>query len=406
MRMLKCAFFLLLVSCHSGCATNVYPVYLTWQRDPSTTMTVNFHTPQAPHEAAVYYDTQARDGNPAKYRFRAQGETRQMPGLKDGRYLNHIELSGLTPDTTYYFVAGDSANGYRKEQRFHTIPDDHAPLRFIVGGDMSVLPREKLLLQQAAKVKPMFVVIGGDIAYDNGDPDDFYITDLWLKRWSQILRGEDDTLVPMVLAIGNHEVNDLDESHPQEERAPYYFNYFPQGGKSYFARQFGADVLLIALDSGHINDHASQADWLEKTLAAAAQPYTMTVYHVPLYPSVREEDYALTAAGRLHWLPIFDRHELFASFEHHDHAFKRSKLLRGGKEAEGGTLYLGDGAFGVKRRQPAKPLPEYLEKASATPHFWVVETSQEGVRFHALDTWGHTVDEVRLPRPAQKSSAR
>ena len=392
-------FILILgVGLASGCASNYrYPVYLTWAGDPATTMTVSFHTPEAPGEPVVYYDTESRDGELPAYRYRAGGRTHQIPGLPVTRYVNHVELSGLTPGETYFFVAGDPANGFRQEERFHTIPEDASPLRFVVGGDVSVLPRAKLLLKQAAKYEPMFAVIGGDLAYANGELSNYYLWDIWLQRWSTLLRGKDGALVPMVLGIGNHEVNKLEGT--QEERAPFFFGYFPQGGETYFARRFGSDLLMIMLDSGHITPWQDQVAWMEAQFAAHPEvPWTMAVYHVPLYPSVRAEDDARTVAGREHWLPIFDKHALTVGFEHHDHAFKRSKLLRGGEEFPEGTLYLGDGAFGVKRRKPAEPQRWYLDKALPMPHFWVVETSPEALHYQAVDSSGRVFDRYTQPR--------
>ena len=43
-------------------------------------------------------------------------------------------------------------------------------------------------------------------------------------------------------------------------------------------------------------------------------------------------------------MPLFDNYHLTAAFEHHDHAFKRTHLLRANQTDPGGTLYLGDGS--------------------------------------------------------------
>ncbi|MBI2433737.1 MAG: metallophosphoesterase family protein [Candidatus Hydrogenedentes bacterium] len=430
----------------AGCATNVYPVYLTWQGDTSTTMTVNYHTPDAPVASTVFYDTESRDGLLSAYRYRAAGSAHQIPGLPGGRYINTVELSGLQPATAYYFIAGDLRNGFAPEKRFRTIPGDDAPLRFIAGGDMSVLPREKLLLKQAAKQQPMFAIIGGDIAYDNGDLDSYFLWDIWLKRWSRIMVNDDKTIVPLVLAIGNHEVTDnapddaLEDSpgiaeatttaaaptanrragaavpevpgvpavlDPPEARAPFYLGYFSQGGSSYFTRTFGANMLLMVLDSGHlVPQGGAQTAWLaEQSETYDGYPVKFAAYHVPLYPSVRDFDNDLSTASREHWLPLFDAHKLTAAFEHHDHAFKRTKPLRGGEVSEEGALYLGDGCFGVKPRPVTTPTPWYIEKSSNTPHFWVVDVSTEGISYRAIDSHGRIIDELSQPTAALRASA-
>ena len=65
-------------------------VYLTWQGDTATTITVNYHTSfTAPSQ--VYYDTLAHDGDSAAYAFRAAGKAHQIAGT-DGRWIHWIEF--------------------------------------------------------------------------------------------------------------------------------------------------------------------------------------------------------------------------------------------------------------------------------------------------------------------------
>src|SRR5687767_9322546 len=78
-------------------------VYLTWQRDPATTMTVNWVNLYAEGEAAAWY--------------RVLGTT-EWTNVKGGEHrtagasvlqIRRVELTGLTPDTTYEFVVGAGA---------------------------------------------------------------------------------------------------------------------------------------------------------------------------------------------------------------------------------------------------------------------------------------------------------
>merc|ERR1712124_211407 len=52
--------------------------------------------------------------------------------------------------------------------------------------------------------------------------------------------------------------------------------------------------------------------------------------------------------GQENWVPIFDAHNLTMGFENHVHAFKRTRPLVGGRVVKnGGTVYLGDGYWGI-----------------------------------------------------------
>src|SRR5690606_11347278 len=114
-------------------------------------------------ESVVHYDVDAPvDGAP--YAFQATGTARQLPGLKDGRYVHSVELLGLKPGTVYHFEIPGGKKGH-----FRTLPNDGAPIRGLFGGDLSVLPLETLVLKRAAAQNPDVAVLGGDIAYANGE---------------------------------------------------------------------------------------------------------------------------------------------------------------------------------------------------------------------------------------------
>ena len=117
----------------------MFHCYLTWQGDPSTTVTVNFHTACPGHQSRVRFDTEPRGGVVEAYGLQSVGASHRVPGLRlfpgADRTIHVVELTGLTPGQTYYFVAGDEETGYSDERKFRTLPLD-GPLRFITGGDL------------------------------------------------------------------------------------------------------------------------------------------------------------------------------------------------------------------------------------------------------------------------------
>lgn len=368
--------------------------YLTWQGDTSTTMTVNFQTTGKTKSSVVYFDSVSRDGKPKKYAHMVEGTSHQIANLKDGRYIHTVELTGLEPDSTYYFVAGDGKRGYTDERHFKTAPAGDEPIRFVTGGDMNILPMTRTLLGLAATHDPLFCLIGGDIAYANGDVEQFAKWDTWLDNWETQLVAEGGRMVPMVLAIGNHETNDL--TGPPELVAPFYTGYFAQKAEpTRFVKTFGKNLLIMALDSGHVVTHEAQVPWMnEKFAANQGRKWKMAIYHVPLYPSHREYEGGGSVEGRQFWAPVFDKHGVTVAFENHDHTFKRTHLLYGNKVAEKGTLYLGDGCFGVGARTVDATPRWYTAVASGTPHFWVVDVTPEAVSYRAINAGGEPFDKA------------
>jgi hypothetical protein len=101
------------------------------------------------------------------------------------------------------------------------------------------------------------------------------------------------------------------------------------------------------------------------------------------------------AGNRRHWVPLFDKYRVPVVLEHHDHTFKRSKLLLGGLSNSNGVLYLGDGSWG-RLRTPRSPdrLP-HLARTSRDYHLSLHRIQGEE-RFHlALDEQGRVMDVSR-----------
>jgi hypothetical protein len=368
--------------------------YLTWQNDPCTTMTVTFQTATAPKGVVVHYDTEPRGGEAGRHSFHAAGATTRVGGLADGRSVNTAELAGLRPGTRHYFVFEDETGRASSEYCFDTIPDDGRPVTFVIGGDMGAGPRMRKLTDLAARQDPLFCVVGGDIHYENGDIREFQAVDDWLNMMAESLVGKGGRIVPMVLAIGNHEVSkDVAESEPGERRAPFYYGFYPQGGKSHFSRRFGPNLAIVCLDSEHIVPVEAQTEWLKNTLQSYADvPFVCPVYHVPMYPAHREFAGNVSMKERSLWQPLFEKHHVRVCFENHDHLFKRTKPLLNSEENPDGIVYLGDGCFGRDPREVNEGNRWYLEKASQTAHFWTVTAEKGGITCVATDEDGNEID--------------
>ena len=369
-------------------------VYLTWQGDPATTMTVAYHTfGQAPGPSVVRYGPEGGGALPLE----ARGASHRVPGLDEDRWVHVVELVGLSPGARYRFVAG--APGAESAERvFRTVPDDDRPVRFVTGGDLGVSDEVLRLHRHAAAYEPQFALVGGDVAYVNGDPDAVARWDAWFDQWAEGMVTPSGLTVPLVLAVGNHEVQG--GYLGGVEGAPFFFGFFPQtprdAPRSYFRRAFGANVVVYALDTGHVVAHGGeQASWLDAQLATdAAVPHRFALYHVPLYPSHRAYDGGMSVAGRAAWGEIFDRHGLTAAFENHDHTFKRTHPLRGDSVDADGVLYLGDGAWGRGDRPVDVSRRWYHDKAGSLRHVWVVDADANGVTYRAFDLDGRLLDVV------------
>jgi len=376
--------------------------YLTYSDDPSTTIDVNLCIKEKSSHVTVYFDTVPRKGDRDAYAQKLDAVYYQTPlEIYDRRAMYMAGLKGLKPGTTYYFVAGERENGFTEERSFRTLPGGTAPLRFVDGGDMNIGPRARKLQMWAGQQDPDFAVIGGDIPYSNGLLAEYDDWIQWFKNWDQFMRCSDGRMIPIVTAVGNHEVNRY-ESEELQWRSPDYLSLFGrQAANPYFSVRFSDDMVLFILDSDHLVPHdGAQLAWLEQEMEKYKNmKYKFACYHVPLYPTHRPFETPASKAGRTHWGPIFDKYGLTVGLEHHDHVFKRSKPLKNEQVVEKGqgTVYVGDGTFGVDPRE-VDPQPRwYNEKEGSIAHFWVIDVRPEGLALKAIDEAGVTVDEFTLP---------
>ena len=389
-----------------------HSVHLTWRGDTSTTMTGNLvvavddSRETLPRSASVEWRPSGTDGEKASI----EGEPASIPRVPGVRVFR-FDWSGLEPGASYDFqtiVDGQPLGAMRK---FRTLRSDGG-LRLASGGDMDVEPLSIMLMVQAARQSPDLFAFGGDLAYANGLPSNWRYWRRWLDNVSRALVTPSGHTIPLVVAIGNHEVNvgrtgGVSSSAPAIQQAPFYLTLFAQnqggansparnGGPTFFRRGLGPVGAIYVLDSGHVVPHEDQAAWLEERLREdAGLPNRIALYHVPLYPAHRSFQTDLSAAGRSAWEGVFDQGRLTVGLENHDHVFKRTHPIRLGQRVQAGegVLYLGDGSMGVDPRS-VDAGRWYLARVQSEPHFWLADLSLAGATYRAFDRHGRVFDTV------------
>jgi len=374
------------------CADDPEILYLSWQNDPASTMTIHWLTKEGDAEKKVVY-AEKKDSETRK---EVSALCQKLP--KDvGMNLCTCELKGLKADTLYSFRLVPSNTEYF----FRTMPQTlNDPVRFIVGGDVfdHSLDVFEETIKQAVSKNPNFIAFGGDIAYSvHGKKKNFDDFDRWLKFLSactKLFKASDNTIIPMVVTIGNHEVEGFYDQTP--DKAPFFYAFFrPDGQKAYKALRFGNYLHFIILDSGHTNTvYGAQTEWLNDEMKLSKNfLHKFAIYHVPAYPSYRYYRNSLSASIRRNWCPLFEKYELDAAFEHHDHAFKRTHPLKAEHFDRFGVVYFGDGCWGAHPRTPKKASwTTYLAKTASTRQFLQVDISKAKRHFQAIDPDGNTID--------------
>jgi acid phosphatase type 7 len=405
-------------------STDLYdPValFLTWQQDPATTMTIDWHTVDEQRPVEIDYRIKGDEAWMSSF-----GASHDFPHSR--RTINRVELTGLEPDTKYEFRFGPGSKAYF----FRTMPDKLTrPLRIAIGGDtMHHQAFFEETNRQVLKYDPDFVYIGGDIAYADALPPDQQgiradpqtrgrVTGTrpgpgegdnlwyhWFDGYKNTLITENGRVIPMVLTIGNHEVLGsyvyrMDNYQATDdfrfEQAPYFFSLFAMPGQpGYNVLDFGDYMSLVILDSDHTNPiDGEQSDWLEQVLSERRHvPHVFPKYHVPGFPSVREVDGRIQTRVREHWVPLFEEYNVRLVFENHDHAYKRTHPIRNGEISSNGVVYVGDGSWGtVPRALGGREMAvsyrfsDGIESPDENPYgeeYWYIHTAKSVMHFILL----------------------
>jgi acid phosphatase type 7 len=377
-------------------------LYLTWQRDPTRTMTIHWHTTEPDAESKV--------------QFRKRGDTNwhavagsAQPMPHSDRLIHTVELTELEPQTDYRFRFGTNSTAYK----FRTMPADLArPIRFIAGGD---LYHEKNWMDQmnalAARFDPAFVMIGGDLAYANEKAEQVGRWYTLFDSWKKFAVAPDGRLIPLLVTIGNHEVRGYWYQTPAEA-ATFYRLFSMPGPRGYGSLDFGDYLTVFLLDSWHTHPvGGEQRAWLEARLAQRQHvPHLIPLYHVAAYPSARPfdggESGPISAAIREHWSPLFEQYGVRLVFENHDHTFKRTHPIRAGKIHPEGVVYLGDGAWGVHLRK-THPVEStwYLARTGTIRHFHLVTLYADQRHVLAINDKGEIFDELYQRANCRKQPA-
>jgi len=317
---------------------------LSLRDDPATTMTIGWEQ-NGGNSPILYFGTTDYGQNWASYP-NSQSEDRQVTAKgMDNRF---VRLTGLTPNTIYYFIIKDS-DGTSPRFWFKTTPMGNAtPLSVIAGGDSRAYldnsPRQNAN-KMVAKLRPDFVLFGGDytwlgLALEWSE---------WMDDW-QMTTSSDGRMYPAVWERGNHEsssgiVYDLFDIPSPDE---------------YFTIPVGGDFLNIYTLNTEISVTGNQSTWLEADLQANSDNFDWNIaqYHRTTRPHTTDkpnEDIQYNA-----WAQLFHDYRVQLIVESDAHDVKTTwpvKPSTGPNSDDGfeldtllGSVYIGEGCWGAPLR--------------------------------------------------------
>jgi len=394
-------------------------LYATLPEDSATGVILNVHTGSDVSSITVGYKEDG-DDQPITKQVVSQSYLIDLEGKGD-RYMHSAYLSNLSPNTTYYFEV--SYNGkVQKNGTYLTLPDQNLQRNIVLatGGDAGTSAKAKNMTIAVGKYKPDAIMVGGDLAYDNGLRACYYSWDLFLWMFES-LNDKMGRVVPLMFSIGNHDLgfNAMQDVKIDITKNLYYI-FFPQESKkaadgtllpqvpaledrlSYNYHTLG-NTIHFALDSGYMKKYAGdQVDFMSKVIAQNLDKVKVANFHVPMYPVCYDSghDQSTVESSTKYWAPIFEQFKFASVFENHKHLYKKSFPLKNGtvQKPGQGVEYFGDGNWGIninacwKTGTPNGNRTGVLETWGDTNHVWIMQIQKENLTYFAINKSGKIFD--------------
>jgi hypothetical protein len=359
-------------------------------------------------------------------------------------YHYHVPLTGLAPDTMYYYEVTDGAGGTAAAS-FQTAPRGRASFRFTAFGDQGNNPVSPYTTAGVAspgdgKGAPLFHLMVGDLAYaDGANPPSTW------RQWATMVSSAAQSF-PWMPVMGNHElepgVTSIDGTRQTGGTSGSFYNG-PYGSGNYFSRfllpdngltnwdgnrlqgnfysfqvgtvlfiglagndviwqtsdfsqakpaQYTGDLKADASNMQLVPDEANgtpnlQTRWLEQELQAAraeGSGIEMIVVQMHFPAASVDTGNSCDMGARTAWGPLFDRYEVDLVLAGHNHNYCRSLPVRGYDPPSGVTT----GAI-------SNPFGTYAAGATIDTRRPTV-TQAEPVTFNGEQTWDTSRGTVHL----------
>jgi len=355
-----------------------------WRDDPATTMVIGWEQVSG-ENPTLHYDVIDFGAQAVAYRNKKRPD---RIIFSKGMHNHFVRLSGLSPNTVYYFVIKDSKD-VSQRMSFKTAPGNpNTRLSIIAGGD-SRNNREvrRNANRLVSKLRPHFVVFAGDMT--GGDTNENWRN--WFDDWQETI-GSDGRLFPIVPARGNHE----------RENGSITELFDVSSSDVYYALTFGGKLLRLYTLNTLISASGRQRTWLEEDLKANQNViWKMAQYHHGMRPHTRVK--APRGDVYANWANLFFDYDVKLVLESDAHVVKTTYPIRpkptgnndeGFVREEDGTVYIGEGCWGAPLR-PNNSNKSWTRASGSFNQFKWIFVSPREIEVRTIKTEGvHRVAEV------------
>ncbi|KAJ8530742.1 hypothetical protein K7X08_023623 [Anisodus acutangulus] len=307
--------------------------------------------------------------------------------------IHHVQLTGLKPDTLYYYQCGDpSIAAMSTIYHFKTMPISSPksyPKRIAIVGDLGLTYNTTSTISHLMGNKPDLALLVGDVTYanlylTNGTGADCYscsfpdtpIHETYQPRWDYWRRYMQPLVskIPIMVVEGNHEMEEQAENETfAAYRSRFAFPSKESGSSSPFYYSFNAGGIHFIMLGGYVayNKSDDQYKWLEKDLAnvdRTVTPWLVATWHPPWY-STYTAHYREAECMKVAMEELLYEYGVDLVFNGHVHAYERSNRVYNYTLDPCGPVYItvGDGGNREKMAIEHADEPGKCPKPASTP---------------------------------------
>lgn len=294
-----------------------------------------------------------------------------FPGLLNytSGIIHHVRLTGLLPNTQYYFICGDpGTTTFSEEHSFRTLPLPGLasyPARIAIVGDIGLTYNSSTTFDHILKNDPTLLLVVGDMSYANqylttGESAACYscafpnspTRETYQPHWDHWGRFMEPltSRVPMMVIEGNHEI----EPQAGGQTFVAYETRFAvpaqeSGSNSHLYYSFNAGGIHFIMLGGYVDysKTGAQYAWLAKDLESvdrSVTPWLIALWHPPWYNSYSSH-YQEHECMRLQMEDLLFANDVNVVFSGHVHAYERTNRVYNYSLHPCGPVYVtvGDG---------------------------------------------------------------
>lgn len=297
---------------------------------------------------------------------------------------HHLKLSGLRPNTRYWYQVWTDDRQILELASFHTAPtDEEEDLSFFLLGDSGVNNANQYRVSEQMWNEYLrdpvdFIIHVGDLHQGNGDGYD----DVFFKPYEALLKE-----LNVFPAIGNHDTYTLN-AEPYLESF-YLPNNNPAQSERYYSFRWGK-AFFISLDTNidYLPGSAQNAFLIDQLQSEARTSATWTfVYaHHPPY-----SEYWVNYEGepnvREYLMPVFEQYQVDMVMNGHTHSYER------GEKAHVHYIVSGGGGGNLDDYYMDHPHITVSEKKH---HFTRIDVQGNRLNIKAIDQNGQVFDNANI----------